>query len=139
MRKAERNVGVVAIHDHRREYAVQRVPDCKIGGERGERREDPGAVLRDVQAVQPQALLADSDRGVRIHVFEGALRQVRVLAQSAVELVVDGENQLGGRVYASVGGGALKAGVRILYLGFGLDRQGQPLLRSAVAMALIDS
>ena len=123
MREAEGDVGLVAIHDHRREQTIQRVPYRDVGGQSRECREDPRPVLGDVAAVQPQALPADSDRGVRIHLLEGALRKVRILAQLAVELVVDGEDQLRGRVDACGGVRAqCQAGVRLLHRRFALDQ-----------------
>src|ERR1700733_12342140 len=93
VREAEGDVGVVAIDDHGHEEMVQRVPDAGFRGERGKHREDLRPVLCDVAAVQPQAFLADSDRRVRIHGFEGTLRPMRVLAQLTVEIIVDGQYQ----------------------------------------------
>jgi hypothetical protein len=91
--KAECDVGLVAVHDHRDEQAVQGVPDPRIVGERREGLQDSGAVLRDVTAVQTQALAADPDGGVRVHRFERQLRPVRVLAQLGVEIIEDGQDE----------------------------------------------
>ena len=143
MREAEGDVGVVAIHDHRHEQAVQCVPYRRVGGQRGECREDPRPVLRDVAAVQPQALLADPDRGMRIH---GSRRRA---ARGAGTRTAGGRNRRRRRGSAArprrcgrrASVHSAEAGVRLLHRRFGLGQHQmlQPLLRSAVAMALIDS
>ncbi len=91
MRKTERDVGIVAIDDHGREHAVQRLPLGRIAGECGESRKNLGPVLRNVAAVQPQALPADLNGCVRIHGLECALRAVRIGAQLPVKIVVNGQ------------------------------------------------
>ena len=83
-------------------------------------------MLRYVSAVQPQPLLADPDRVVRVHLFEGALRAVRVFAQLAVKVVVNGEYQPSGGAYAGSGVRAgREARVRLLGENFSLGRHGR--------------
>ena len=50
-------------------------------------------MARGVLAVQPEALLADPDRSLRIHRFERAHGPERVFAQLGVEVVEDGQNE----------------------------------------------
>src|SRR5579863_6430908 len=97
VRKAEGNVGVVAIDDHRHEQAVQPVPDGRVGGQRRKQRGNSRSVFRDVSAVEPESLLTDADRGMWIHGLECTLSPVRVFAQLAVKIVVHGQYQPGRR------------------------------------------
>ena len=55
--EAERDIGFVAIDDHCDKQPVERVPDGFVVGERRKGCHDTGAVLRDVAAVQAQALM----------------------------------------------------------------------------------
>jgi hypothetical protein len=95
MREAEGDIGLVAVFDHRSEQPVELVPYALVVGKRGEGRLYSRAVLGDVLAVKTEPLLADPDGGLRIHYLEGAFGSVRVLAQFAVKIIEDGQNELG--------------------------------------------
>ena len=130
MGEAECDVRLVAVHDHRDEQAVQRVPNPRVVRESGECGAQPRPVLLDVAAVQSKAFLADPYRGMWIHGLEGALGAVRVLAQQAVKVVENRQNEPGGRGNPpSVIGASGEAGIGPLDLGIAPRGRGlQPLL-----------
>ena len=96
MREAEGDVGIVAVHDHRHEQSIQRIPGGRVRTECGKGRQYSRSVLGDVEAIQLEAFLADADRGVGVHGLESALGAVGVLAQLSIEIIVDGQYELGG-------------------------------------------
>src|SRR5207253_4643549 len=98
-------------------------PDTRIVGKRGEGRFDSGPVLRDVLAVQTEPLFADADGSLRVHHLESAFGPVWVLAQFAIKVVEDGQNELG-RCRNLVGNIDTSGNVGITLF----DRQGRRLM-----------
>ena len=72
-----------------------------VVGERGKGRDNPGTVLRDVAAVETQALVADFNGRMGVHCLKRQLRPVRVLAQLRVEIIEDRQDQACGSRYAA--------------------------------------
>ncbi len=141
MREAERGIRFIAVDDHRDKEPVQRVPHVEAVGERGERRQNPRTVFRDVAAVESKPFGADPVRRLRIHGLEGALGAVRIFAELAVELVEHAKNDFrrDGDAQFMVGAGQ-ELGICLLDPAFGLGaHDSQPLFRRAVAIALIDN
>jgi hypothetical protein len=90
-------------------------------------------VFLDVATVQTEALLADLDGRVRIHGLEGALGAIRVLAQLAVEMIEDGQYQLGhDGNFVRVGTG-IEASVCLIDPELGLSQHQAPITRCSAA------
>src|SRR6202795_3114103 len=98
--KNERDIGLVALGNHRYEHAVELFPAALVIGQLREGFQDPWTVLRNVLAVQSQTLTADAKRSVRIHGLESALRAIRIFTQLPVELIKDRQYQVRRRRHA---------------------------------------
>ena len=93
LREGERDVGLVAGDDQRAVALVERFPEPLLAGEPRERLADPPPVDQHVLAVEVQPLVAERDRGLRVHPLEGALGAVGAVAELGVEVVEDREDQ----------------------------------------------